>query len=449
MAFHKCGVNKKRENQLNTEHEVTSGLLDESDQSVIANMSYKHFIANLKSDPISSTSASAEAAADAVRAHISIQRRRSNGIFFTPSTIASIMIDASGVNGGVVIDPSCGGGDLLLAASRRMKLEATLAKTLKSWSERLWGYDINSDFVESARLRLIRDAAHRHGVGQQEFLKASRSQFLAMIRVGDTSVQYGAPGSPCTVIMNPPYVTAPAGRDLHWANGSINHAALHLEATLKSVATGSKVVALLPEVIRSGTRYAKFQDRVISAYGSIESERSLGQFDSFADVDVYLLVAAVGRSLSKKEMTKNSKSKSSIQLTADVSVGAVIPHRHPLKGDWVPYLTVHDVTVGDVNCHALTRRRFSGTVVRPPFVVIRRTSRPGSNRAAAAVVRGSEPIAVENHLIVVRPRSSKIDECVKLMRYLNSEAVDEILNVEMRCRHLTVRSIGNLAWQKL
>jgi hypothetical protein len=78
--------------------------------------------------------------------------------------------------------------------------------------------------------------------------------------------------------------------------------------------------------------------------------------------------------------------------------------------------------------------------------VVRRTSRPGTGRAAASVVRGRKSVAVENHLLVLKPRSGRHKDCLSVMDYLNSPVVDSILNATLRCRHLTVGAIRAIPW---
>ena len=98
--------------------------------------------------------------------------------------------------------------------------------------------------------------------------------------------------------------------------------------------------------------------------------------------------------------------------------------------------------------HFPESRRHEGLVYEPPFVVIRRTSRPGHPyRATATVIAGKRPIAVENHLIVCEPKDGKLGTCRKLMKQLKTPAVNEFLNARIRCRHLTVGSVAAIPVQ--
>ena len=88
-------------------------------------------------------------------------------------------------------------------------------------------------------------------------------------------------------------------------------------------------------------------------------------------------------------------------------------------------------------------RRFEGKTHKPPFVAIRRTSRPEHPyRAAATIIGGDGPVAVENHLIVCEPRDGRLTTCRTLLKQLKSDRVNQHLNTRIRCRHLTVGAVA-------
>ena len=91
----------------------------------------------------------------------------------------------------------------------------------------------------------------------------------------------------------------------------------------------------------------------------------------------------------------------------DISVGPLVDYRSPRKGPRVPYLVAKNFPVWGTVRKPLREPVDSVDVLHDgPFVVIPRTSRPGdSYRARAALVADSRGIAVENHLLVLRPRS--------------------------------------------
>jgi hypothetical protein len=91
-------------------------------------------------------------------------------------------------------------------------------------------------------------------------------------------------------------------------------------------------------------------------------------------------------------------------------------------------------------------------VVRPPFVVVRRTSRPSTNGEARIVynlVLGSQPVAVENHLIVLRPIDGSLSTCRAAIKVLKSSSVTKWLDNRIRCRHLTVDTVASIPFKVL
>jgi hypothetical protein len=84
----------------------------------------------------------------------------------------------------------------------------------------------------------------------------------------------------------------------------------------------------------------------------------------------------------------------------------------------------------------------------PPFVVIRRTSSPSDKfRASGTIIAGKKAVAVENHLIVIRPKNSTLKDCNELLKLLKSEQTNNFLNERMRCRHLTVGIVKKIPFQ--
>jgi hypothetical protein len=133
---------------------------------------------------------------------------------------------------------------------------------------------------------------------------------------------------------------------------------------------------------------------------------------------------------------------------AKISVGSLVPHRHSNRGKWHPYLQAQGLARwGKVNVDRLPKKRFTGTVFAPPFIAVRRTSRPNdSGRAVGTVIFGNKPVAVENHLIVVKPNDASLDTCEEIKDLLRSEATDQWLDHRIRCRHLTVRALQEIPW---
>ena len=95
----------------------------------------------------------------------------------------------------------------------------------------------------------------------------------------------------------------------------------------------------------------------------------------------------------------------------------------------------------------LPHKRFQGTVFQPPFIVLRRTSRPDDiERAVGTIVLGDEPAVVENHLLVIRPHDCTQETCSRILTMLKDERTSQWLNGRIRCRHLTVSAINEIPW---
>ena len=130
-----------------------------------------------------------------------------------------------------------------------------------------------------------------------------------------------------------------------------------------------------------------------------------------------------------------------------VSVGAVVPHRDKKKGPEFAYLHAGNTQAWSEIQRIAEKRKFDRRTFTPPFVVVRRTSRPGDNhRAVATLVLGSRQVAVENHLLVLSPRRGGVALCRALVKLLRSSETTEFLNGTMRCRHLTTASVSSLPW---
>jgi hypothetical protein len=132
-----------------------------------------------------------------------------------------------------------------------------------------------------------------------------------------------------------------------------------------------------------------------------------------------------------------------------VHIGRVVPHRDKKIGPKRAYIHARCVPTWVVMTKFTEVRRHEGPAYKPPFVVIRRTSRPGdAYRATATVINRKSPIAVENHLIVCEPKDGKLATCKRLMLQFKTDAVNEYLNARIRCRHLTVTAIKEVPMNK-
>lgn len=212
----------------------------------------------------------------------------------------------------------------------------------------------------------------------------------------------------------------------------------------------TQITAILPDVLRTGSRYQKWRE-YISSKIKILNLTSLGQFDPNVDVDVFVLncIKSDNTENNAKWWQINNKERGkSVGDFFDVHVGPVVPHRHRQKGKLLPFIHARNLPAGQLLNRFLETRRFNGTTFHPPFIVIRRTSRPESKfRALGCIVRGDKSVAVENHLIICKPKSGKLSDCRQLLAILHSDSSNKWLNNRIRCRHLTVSAVKELPWK--
>lgn len=386
----------------------------------------------------------------ALQHFVPLNTRKKAGIFFTGSVLADKVADfiAPLLNKGAkVIDPACGAGNLLISCAKHLPVGKSLTETLCNWSDLLYGYDLHYQFVRIARIRLFLLAASLHKEIIPVGLSVINSEFHG-IKIQDTLSLKNPTAQADCVVVNPPfgYMIAPGG--CQWAAGKIQIAAIFIEKILYSAPKGQHIVAILPDVLRSGTRYKKWR-KIVSGLATYLDIEIIGRFDDKTDVDVFVLHMVIGKSNKKftewyTEKSRTSRIQPKISDLFEVSVGPVVPHRCPHKGNWHPYLDTSSAIPWSI-VSKLPNRRFKGTVTKPPFVVVRRTSNPGDKyRAVASIVTGSSPVAVENHLIVLKPKNETIKQCIKLIEFLKGASANQWFNERIRCRHLTVSSVKEM-----
>jgi len=380
-----------------------------------------------------------------LRKIILLKTRRRFGAFFTGSDLAARLISRCTKldENSIIHDPSVGMGDLLLATARKLPPGRTLNETLKRWGRQLTGTDIHPEFVEGAITRLVILAQQRHGIKSRGV--TSIAGLFPGIRVADGLAQHQAFARATHLALNPPFGLTKAPAKCKWAGGRITAAANFVITALEHAKLGAELVAILPDVLRSGSFTEHWRKRV-EELAAVKLVEPCGIFDESADVDVFILRL--------KRRAKNSAAKSVPWTSApvqtgttigdyfEVHVGRVVPHRDPKKGNWHPYIHARSVPTWEIMREFKQSRRHQGEAYAPPFVAIRRTSRPGDKyRATATVIAGERPVAVENHLIVCEPRDGKFATCQKLITHLKTTAVNEFLDTRIRCRHLTVGAV--------
>lgn len=400
-------------------------------------------------------------AAQQLRALVPLQVRREEGAFFTGGKVrdafTSLVTDAGAEAATGFWDPSCGAGDLLLAVTQHLPTAQSLPVTLARWGRLLRGCDLQEQFVEAARLRLFLAAADRHhregrpeksmpGVGANAFTRVKVADGLAALEA--------ARGFKGHLLLNPPYGSVQVDASHDWSSGAVSQAALFVLAGARALSVGQQLHAVLPDVLRSGTRYEAWRTRV-EQYLNVGKISVYGQFDQYTDVDVFMLSGARTRKSStaspKRLWWDEPDTERRLDDYFEVRVGPVVDNRDPHKGPEVPFLTARDLISIDSGDKLSRTRRYPGRLVNPPFVAVRRTSRPGpgtggSARAAGVLITGSEPIAVDNHLIIIKPRSQARQDCIELQKFLSSDVVSQWLDQRIRCRHLTVGVVRALPW---
>jgi hypothetical protein len=232
--------------------------------------------------------------------------------------------------------------------------------------------------------------------------------------------------------------------------GTATGAAVFFETALRELNVGSILSAILPDVLRSGSRYRTWRQHILQR-GIIKRISTHGLFDRTADVDVFLLHMQVTKAGEARCWPRFSSGRRGTDGVVgdrfNVHVGTVVPHRDPEDGPLVPYIHARDLPKWTVHSPNDAKRRHSGRTFRPPFIVVRRTSRPGdSKRAVATIIRGDSTVAVENHLLVLLPIEGTLTLCKELLAVLRSPRTDSWLDTRIRCRHITVEAISGLPW---
>ncbi|HEX7861125.1 MAG TPA: hypothetical protein VF773_12400 [Verrucomicrobiae bacterium] len=374
------------------------------------------------------------------------------GAYFTSPHLADLALNPLTQRGRLlrnpVFDPTCGAGDLLLRWADELPVSRNLLSTLATWESLLRGNDLFHEFLTVAKRRLVLKAISR-GARLQGGRPPKVDKLFPGIKRGDARDAHDQ-DTVLTLVMNPPFGKVSAPRECNWTSGKVSLAALLLESCIKQAQPKTQVVAILPDVLRTGTRYERWR-KLISENLKIVRVQPYGRFDKYADIDVFIIEGTVGHGKQIKWWQASSKAQYGvIGDFFEVSVGAVVPHRDPNRGAWHPFATAKSVTPWSTIPELKLHRRFEGAVVAPPFVTVRRTSSPRDNaRAVGSIVTGQDKVAVENHLLVLKPKSGRIDECESLLTNLRDARTKKWLDHRIRCRHLTVGVLRELPmWAK-
>lgn len=384
-----------------------------------------------------------------LRRLVSLDDLRATGTFFTGSGLAGKVAERvlpTVGKGTKILDPACGAGDLLLACAKCMPIGRGFRDTLNRWGQAFLGRDLHPEFVAAARFRLALTALKRgqmpRGGGEVDQVKA-----LSEIKVGCGLTDAEAIRKATHIVINPPFNLIPAPPGCEWTSGGVSSAAVFLDECLQSAAPGTRIVAILPDVLRSGKRYTLWRSR-IAQRAQVEAVELLGQFDRWADIDVFLLELLVTSKPVSGAASWEYPAGATGETVGDrfeVSVGPVVPFRHLGKGPWRPYIHARGIPAWGIVEAIQEHQRVKSPTHAPPFAVVRRTSRVGDkHRAVVTVVCGKSSVAVENHLLILKPKDGRLETCQDLLVALRRPETDRWLNQRIRCRHLTVNAIREL-----
>ena len=377
--------------------------------------------------------------------------RRESGAFFSNSGVRSAALNHWSVENarfGTVLDPTVGAGDLLIEFAQYLPIDPDLATTLQQWGDLIHGRDLEPSFVRLAKARLVLLAVSRGATPQRDnYLRWD--EVFPEIQVGD-GLAYLKNGWPQGhLFMNPPFIYEEAPQEVTWAKGRTNLAATFLSAAMENAQPGTCLTAILPEVIRSGSSYERLRS-LIAARLEFPQVEVYGRFDAWTDADVFFLRGVIRDWIPSGDSWPwwRQRDGKTFGDQFDVSVGPVVPHRNLETGPLQPFLLARRLPLGgSFDVRNAEKRRFQRRTSRPPFVVVRRTSRPGdAARGVGTLICGNEDVLVENHLLVLQPKDGSVEACRSAIEKLESTLAGEWLDERIRCRHLTVRVLREMPW---
>lgn len=387
--------------------------------------------------------------AEQIRRLVSLRHRRRQGMFFTGQELGRRLIsavpDAVFGQNGLITDPACGAGDLILHAAGKLPIVASsLHRTLRSWGKKLAFHDIVPELVDITLLRLALLALNAGASSASQIgLREVRQLFPHAGAMNGMAARKTLEAS-AVVLLNPPFTSVAVPPSTTWTSGRASKAGIFLDRVLRNVNKDAYIAAILPDVLRSGSRYEKWRQEISTLFLGA-NVRQYGLFDDFADVDVFLLFGKVGTTTKKIRWLRSSTSAATqVSDFFDVRVGSVVPHRSPHQGKWYRYLHARNLPTARTSVPRLESRRFPGTTFKPPFVVIRRTSRPGDAlRSKGVLVTGERRVAVENHLLVCTPKDGRRSTCEALLNAMEQPSAARWFDEAIRCRHLTVGALSS------
>jgi len=389
---------------------------------------------------------------------ISIDDLRAEGIFFTHRELANIALESINdtiSKDSIVLDPACGAGDLLLTFLEKYFIKFGKNANLETLDSQILGRDLYSPFIRAARARLFLASSFLSNRTNEYDRNSKWRNLFINLKARSGLVDLSAIHSATHILMNPPFSHVIAPKECNWTSGKVNLASLFVQTCVENATPGTSITAILPDVLRSGSRYKKWR-ALIQDHCEINRIELYGRFDKATDIDVFVAEFKVTEHPKYKTMptawstnTQSEYSGNTLGAYFDLSIGPVVDYRTPKRGSWTPYLLTQNTPSWTVITDIDKKRRFVGRKIMPPFVVIRRNSRLGDKyRAVASIISGNRPVAVENHLIVLEPKRRTLKQCKALMNALKTNEANSWFNERIRCRHLTISALTDFPWRE-
>jgi len=385
---------------------------------------------------------------DALKEIVPLEIRRSAGLFFTSTKLAFQVADFIAPilkKGFKIADPACGAGNLLIACAKYLPKCETFKETMEQWSNIILGYDLHPEFIRATKLRLSLLASSLHPEDKYNTSQFYSNKFFKDIKIGNV-FDNNSFSRDTIITVNPPYGYMNAPEHCEWGSGKIQIAGWFIESLLKNSPDGQHIVAILPDVLRSGSRYLRWR-KLLESYCSSGEIKLIGRFDKYTDVDVFIFHGIAGKNIGHKINWKTEESVDNSKLSDffDVHVGTIVPHRDKIEGEFYPYLHARSAKPWETLLCIPEKKQSLKKVFKSPFVVVHRTSSPtDKHRCIATVIDVKKEVAVENHLIVLRPKKGGVGNCKKLLKLLKAQETNDYMNKRIRCRHLTVSSIKSI-----
>lgn len=385
-------------------------------------------------------------ASEEVRRLVSLENRKLDGVFFTESTLANRVLQGLQPifkRNSKIYDPACGAGNLLISVADYLRSGKIILKKDGSFM----GTDIHAPFVEAARLRFLINELLFFRSSTSDFMQKKDALFTAKQCDGLTQNEFYTQAT--HIFTNPPFNLVRTKENLTWSKGQVSAAALFIDKIVQNVNAGTSICAILPDVLRSGSRYEKWR-RHITKQCVVEKMELLGQFDKYADVDVFSIrftkkSKQFVTGTSTFEKAKENAKEKTVEDIFHVCVGPVVDNRDKKMGQVRNFIVSKGLEGWTKQTQFSLTRAHLGKSFKSPFIVVKRTSRMGdSQRAIATIINAKRNVYVDNHLIVLQPKSGRLDDCKEMLRNLKKTETDNWINNKIRCRHLTVKVVSKI-----